>query len=46
MSRVKETTNNAYFVTRAARGDVAAALAILKRAGQGNAPMPGDELPG
>lgn len=35
----------AYFTERAARGDVKKALRILKRAGAGNPPVPGDELP-
>ena len=35
-----------YFRERAARGDLAKALAILDKAGRGNPPMPGDELPG
>jgi len=34
-----------YFRERAARGDVEKALGILKRAGVGNPPEPGDELP-
>ena len=34
-----------YFAERAARGDVTKALRILKRAGAGNPPVPGDELP-
>ena len=34
-----------YFRERAARGDMATALAILDRAGIGNPPQPGDELP-
>ena len=34
-----------YFAERAARGNVTKALRILKRAGAGNAPVPGDELP-
>jgi hypothetical protein len=33
-----------YFAERAARGDVSKALRILKRAGVGNVPVPGDEL--
>jgi hypothetical protein len=33
-----------YFRERAERGDVAKAKRILKRAGRGNAPVPGDEL--
>jgi hypothetical protein len=34
-----------YFRERAARGDVAKALGILKRAGVGNPPQRGDDLP-
>lgn len=34
-----------YFAERAARGNVTKALRILKRAGAGNAPVQGDELP-
>lgn len=34
-----------YFAGRAAKGDVSRALRILKRAGVGNPPAPGDELP-
>ena len=34
-----------YFRERAGRGDPARALAILERAGVGNPPMPGDEVP-
>jgi hypothetical protein len=34
-----------YFVERAARGNVSKAIRILKRAGVGNQPIPGDELP-
>ena len=34
-----------YFAERAARGDVPRALEILGRAGVGNPPEPGDELP-
>ena len=33
-----------YFRERAARGDIGKAKRILKRAGRGNIPMPGDEL--
>lgn len=33
-----------YFAERAARADLPKALAILKKAGAGNAPMKGDEL--
>jgi hypothetical protein len=35
-----------YFAERAARADIPKALEILKRAGAGNPPMPGDDLPG
>ena len=34
----------AYFQERAARADVGRAKRILKRAGRGNPPLPGDEL--
>jgi hypothetical protein len=34
-----------YFAERAARADIPKALEILKRAGVGNPPMPGDDLP-
>ena len=34
-----------YFQERASRANVPKALRILKRAGAGNPPMPGDELP-
>jgi hypothetical protein len=34
-----------YFRERAARGDVMKALSVLARAGAGNPPMKGDELP-
>lgn len=34
-----------YFAERAARGDIQKAMDILKHAGRGNPPMPGDELP-
>jgi hypothetical protein len=34
-----------YFRERAARADLPKALAILKRAGAGNPPMKGDEMP-
>ena len=33
-----------YFLERAARADVGRAKRILKRAGRGNPPVPGDEL--
>jgi hypothetical protein len=34
-----------YFAERAAHGDLKKALQVLKRAGRGNPPLPGDELP-
>jgi hypothetical protein len=34
-----------YFTERAQRGDIAKALAVLARAGKGNQPVEGDELP-
>lgn len=34
-----------YFSQRASRADVAKALRILKRAGVGNPPAPGDDVP-
>jgi len=34
-----------YFAERAARGDIKRALQVLKRAGRGNAPVDGDDLP-
>jgi hypothetical protein len=33
-----------YFHERAQRGDIGRAKRILRRAGRGNPPMPGDEL--
>ncbi|GEO41413.1 hypothetical protein GGE65_005743 [Skermanella aerolata] len=33
-----------YFAERAARADIPKALEILKRAGAGNPPVPGDDL--
>ena len=34
-----------FFAERAARGDIKKALRVLKRAGKGNPPIAGDELP-
>ncbi len=34
-----------YFAERAARGEVGQALEVLRRAGTGNPPLAGDELP-
>lgn len=36
---------DSYLRERATRASIPKALAILKRAGRGNAPVPGDELP-
>ena len=43
--KVSALRTEEYFTERAARGDVKAALQILKRAGKGNPPMAGDDLP-
>lgn len=43
--KVSALRTEEYFAARAAKGDVSKALRILKRAGVGNLPMPGDELP-
>ncbi len=43
--KVSALRTEEYFARRAAKGDVSKALRILKRAGVGNAPMPGDDLP-
>lgn len=43
--KVSALRTEEYFVERAARGDVSQALRILKRAGAGQPPVEGDELP-
>lgn len=43
--KVSTLRTEEYFQMRAARADRRAALRSLKRAGKGNPPMPGDELP-
>ena len=43
--RVSALRTQEYFAERAATGDIKRALRILKRAGKGNSPLPGDELP-
>ena len=43
--KVSALRTEEYFAERAARGDIKKALRVLKRAGKGNAPVPGDELP-
>src|SRR2546427_5677896 len=42
--KVSALRTEEYFAERAARGDIKKALRVLKRAGKGNAPVPGDEL--
>jgi len=43
--KVSALRTGEYFAERAAKGDIKKALQVLKRAGKGNAPMAGDELP-
>ena len=43
--KVSALRTEAYFAERAGRGDVRKALSILKRAGVGQSPIEGDELP-
>ena len=43
--KVSALRTEEYFAERAAKGDIKKALRILKRAGKGNPPAPGDELP-
>jgi hypothetical protein len=43
--KVSALRTEEYFAERAARGDIKKALQALNRAGKGNAPMAGDELP-
>ena len=43
--KVSALRTEEYFAERAAKGDVKKALRVLKRAGKGNAPVIGDELP-
>ncbi len=43
--KVSALRTEEYFAARAAKGDVSKALRMLERAGAGNQPMPGDELP-
>jgi hypothetical protein len=42
--KVSALRTEEYFAERAAKGDVKKALRVLKRAGKGNPPVPGDEL--
>ncbi len=43
--KVSAPRTEEYFAERAARGDVPKTLRILDRAGVGNPPIPGDDLP-
>jgi hypothetical protein len=43
--KVSALRTEVYFAERAAKGDIKRALRFLKRAGKGNAPLPGDALP-
>ena len=43
--KVSALRTEEYFAERAANGDVKKALQVLKRAGRGNQPIAGDEMP-
>jgi hypothetical protein len=43
--KVSALRTEEYFAERAAKADVKKALQVLKRAGKGDPPVPGDELP-
>jgi hypothetical protein len=43
--KVSALRTEEYFAERAAKGDIKKALQVLKRAGRGNVPVAGDELP-
>lgn len=43
--KVSALRTEEYFAVRAAKGDVKKALRVLRRAGKGSPPGPGDELP-
>ena len=43
--KVSALRTEEYFAERAAKGDIKKALPVLKRAGRGNQPVAGDELP-
>jgi hypothetical protein len=43
--KVSALRTEEYFAERAAKGNVKKALQILKRAGKGNPPVPGDDVP-
>lgn len=42
--KVSALRTEEYFAERAARGDIKRALQVLKRAGKGSTPVPGDQL--
>ena len=42
--KVSALRTEEYFAERAAKGNIKKAFQVLKRAGKGNAPVPGDEL--
>jgi len=43
--KVSALRTEEYFAERAAKADIKKALRVLRRAGKGNAPVPGDERP-
>ena len=43
--KVSALRTEEYFAERAAKGDIKKAFRVLKRAGKGNAPVAGDEVP-
>ena len=42
--KVSALRTEEYFAERATKGDIKKALRVLKRAGKGSAPLPGDEF--
>ena len=42
---MKKLSTEKFVAERAAKGDIKKAFQVLKRAGKGNAPVAGDELP-
>jgi hypothetical protein len=45
VEKVSALRTEEYFAERAAKGDIKKAVQVLKRAGKGNAPVAGDEVP-
>ena len=45
LNQLINVATESYFAERAARADIPEALRILSRAGKGNPPVKGDELP-